>query len=48
MRGAMNFEDYNYANINEHVLINQKKGFIQMNDKQLQSDYESVTESPGT
>lgn len=22
MRGAMNFEDYNYNNINKHVLIN--------------------------
>jgi len=22
MRGAMNFDDYNYANINKHVLIN--------------------------
>jgi hypothetical protein len=22
MRGAMNFEDYNYHNINQHVLIN--------------------------
>lgn len=22
MRGAMNFDDYNYTNINKHVLIN--------------------------
>ena len=22
MRGAMNFDDYNYANINKHILIN--------------------------
>ena len=22
MRGALNFDDYNYSNINKHVLIN--------------------------
>ena len=38
MRGVMNFEDYPYGNLNEHILVNQKKGFIEMTDSQLLSD----------
>ena len=44
MRGAMNFEDYNYSTINEHVLVNQKKGFIKMTDSQLESRSGSYVE----
>jgi len=47
MRGAMNFDDYNYANINKHVLIGNSKVDEDVNDphekdgKEIMSQYDS-------